>query len=816
MMIGKDYRHSEGWIMRNMRWLVPCVVWVVGYTSTARAMEWQNQIVGNTMPGWEVKNGAESAWTIADGVLTCTGRERSKGWIGTKDQYTDYAIDFEFKVPPGGNSGVFLRTPKPEHSPDSDLEIQILDDYADKHAKLEPGQYCGSIYKFCPPSKRFTKPAGEWNHMRITAVQDHIQVILNGEVIVDTDNREHPQIAAQSPRGMIGFQNYGDKVQFRNIKLADIAKDRERKSQWFRDAKFGLFIHWGIYAVRGEGEWVMLVAKVPSPEYEKLAPQFNPVKFNAAEWAGLAKRAGQKYMVITSKHHDGFAMFATKAGPYNIIDATPYKHDPMKDLAAECARQGIRFGFYHSVRDWHHPDYLPTPDWDKAARAGHEPNLDRYLDYMQTQVRELCTNYGPLACLWWDCGHDPPLISKRTRAGQIDDMVRELQPQILINNRFVLPEDFITPEQFVPPTGLTGPDGRPTLWESCITLTTGHGSYPPTAWWGYDKNETQFKTADYVIHMLADIVSKGGNLLLNVGPLPDGTIGPHEVEALEGTGRWLEKYGEAIYGTTASPFRYLPFFGRATVKSNTLYAIVFDWPRERSIMLPGVTNEVRGARLLGVPGSKLNVERTGQTLVIQLPEQAPDPVASVVALDLKGPPVVEPLTIQPGPDGAIALPVFYADLRGRHGQRIRLEAADGQAQIGQWTNQNDYLTWEFESTRPGKYAVRLTCAADKASEGGRYQVVTGSMATAATSPADADMLHSMTPQIVNNIAAKGSVCEGKVSATGGEKVFAQQEAGTITLPAGKCVLVIRPIEIPKDQVLMNLRQVTLKPLDIGR
>ncbi len=796
--------------MSNTRVLALALTTVVLSAGGAAALEFEEQIVGDAMPGWETKDGRQDAWTIADGVLTCTGKDVSKGWIGTKAHHTDFVIEFEFKLPPGGNSGVFLRTPNVEYSPANDLEIQILDDYADKHKNLEPGQYCGSIYKFCPPAKRVSNPAGEWNRMRVTAVQQCIQVILNDVVIVDTEKCEHAELADRSPRGAIGFQNYGDKVQFRRIKLADIAKDREARSRWFRDAKFGMFIHWGIYAVRGEGEWIMNVAKVPAAEYEKLAPRFSPVKFNAAEWVGLAKRAGQKYMVITSKHHDGFAMFATEAGPYNIIDATPYKRDPMKDLAAECAKQGIRFGFYHSIMDWHHPHFTAAPEWDLEARQDYVPIFLKYMDYMQAQLRELCTNYGPICMLWYDGGWRGQFPAHRTRMREINAMVRELQPQILINNRSVMPEDFMTPEQFVPPTGVLGPDGRPMLWENCITLTDTRG------WWGYDKDETKFKSSEYVIRTLADIVSKGGNLLLNVGPSPEGTIGPNETRTLEETGRWLDKYGEAIYGTTASPFRYLPFHGRCTVKGNTLYTIVFTWPSDRRIVLPGIKNEIRGVRLLGEDDSKTSAVRRENGVIVSLPDQAPDAVASVVAIDLEGPPAIEPFAIEPGPEGSIALPIVFGDLRGRHGQRMRLESADGEVHAGNWINQNDFITWEFTSAQPGKYEVGVVYAADKKSEGGTFEVVVGSTEAATSAPAGANTQQEIATAMIDKLAEKGSSCEGAVTATGGATAFETRRVGTLTLPAGKCLLAIRAKKINKDTILMNLKRVELKPLDAGR
>ncbi len=599
--------------------------------SSTSALEWE-QIIRNTMLGWEIKNVSEPVWTITNGVLTCSGERKGEGWFGTKTNYTDFAIEFEFKLPPGGNSGVFLRVPASGLAANH-LEIQLLDDYAEKHKSLEPGQYCGSIYKFCPPSKRITNPAGEWNHMRVTAIRHTIQVMLNGVVVVDTEKWQHPELATASPRGAIGFQNYGDRVQFRRIKLADISKDRDMRARWFRDAKFGMFIHWGLYAIPAKGEWDMSSSRIPVAEYEKFAAQFNPVKFNAAEWVSLAKRAGQKYMVITSKHHDGFAMFDTKTSSYNIVAATPFKRDPMRDLAAECARQGVRFGFYHSILDWHHPDFTPGPEWDLPAREGHAPSFPKYMDYMQAQLRELCTGYGPLAVLWYDGGWRGRFQVHPTRMREINDMVCALQPGILINGRCVIPGDFDTPEQTIPTNGIVGLDGLPMPWESCMTLAGNS--------WGYTKGVTNYKTAKDVVHMLADIVSKGGNLLLNVGPTPEGEIGPRETETLEATGRWLDKYGEAIYSTTASPFRRLAVNGRVTVKGNTIYAIIFEWPKEREIVLRGIKNQIRGARLLD-SGVKLSDRRRGDDTIIGLTESAPDSIASVVAIELDGAPVVSP------------------------------------------------------------------------------------------------------------------------------------------------------------------------------
>ncbi|MFH1738731.1 MAG: alpha-L-fucosidase, partial [bacterium] len=361
-------------------------------------------------------------------------------------------------------------------------------------------------------------------------------------------------------------------------------------------------------------------------------------------------------------------------------------------------------------------------------------------------------------------------------------VIREIQPQILINNRTGIPEDFATPEQFIPPTGITNPDGTPKLWESCITLTTGHGSHQPTAWWGYDKNETEFKTPEFSIHMLIDVVSKGGNLLLNVGPTPQGTIRPEEVEVLEAIGEWLKVNGEAIYETTASPFRHLPFYGKATVKGNTLYVHVFDWPEDHRLTLPGVRNSVRDAWLVADPNVKLKTERAGSDLIVDLPQEAPDQIASVVAFRLDGPPEVDPFTIRPDKDGVLVLPALLAEIHGSHGQHAWFEAAGGEIYVKEWTNKDDYVLWQFETEKGGSYEIVLSYAAPVG--GGRFEFAIGD-----------------------------KKLERTVSETGSPTKWTSEKLGQIEVPAGTNTLTVKPLDILKDAALMNLHMVTLKPVN---
>lgn len=476
-----------------------------------------------------------------------------------------------------------------------------------------------------------------------------------------------------------------------------------QRAAWFSEARFGLFIHWGVYSVVGKGEWLRESGKIPLAEYDKLHPQFNPVKFNAADWVGQAKRAGQKYLVITTKHHDGFCMFDSKLTDYDIM-STPFKRDVIKELAEECHRQGIHLGFYYSIMDWHHPDYTPRRRWEND-RSSEGAVFDRYVAYMRGQIRELLTNYGRVDVLWFDGGWERKDPEDLKKFQEVIDMARQLQPHMLVNNRAFIAGDYETPEQFVPATGVVDDKGRPQIWEACITMTTGHGAFAPTAWWGYDRYETVFKPTDELIQKLVDIASKGGNLLLNIGPTPEGVIRPDESQRLAGIGRWMARYGETVYGSSASPFRLLPFFGRVTQKGNRLFVHVFDWPADGRLQLPGLTSEVTGAGIYR--GPELKFDRSGSDVVVHLPPKAVDPIDSVVVVELAGKAEVVPVKIAADANGAIRLPAYYAEINAQHGQRAKPMSKGGRAYIGNWSNAADVVVWHFELAAPGKYRVEV-------------------------------------------------------------------------------------------------------------
>ncbi len=413
------------------------------------------------------------------------------------------------------------------------------------------------------------------------------------------------------------------------------SKQNDSKMQWWKDAKFGMFIHWGIYSVPAGkwgdkttyGEWIMHSAKIPRAEYAALAKQFNPTQFNAEEWVKLAKDAGQKYIVITSKHHDGFAMFGSKADPYNIVDATPFKRDVLKELAEACRKYDMKLGFYYSqAQDWYHPGGAVSGnvEWDET----HKGDMAKYVDEIAIpQVKEILSNYGDIAVLWWDT----PTNMTREMAQKLADLTKPY-PNLITNNRLGagMGGDLETPEQFVPATGFPGRN-----WEVCMTMN-GH--------WGYNAWDDRWKSTDDLLKKLIDIVSKGGNFLLNVGPNAYGVIPEVCQQNLREMGSWLKLNGEAVYGTQASPFPYLSW-GRATRKGQTLYLHVFDWPADGKLNVP-FGNKVTKAYLLADKKNSLKVIPGKDRAVIQLPSYAPDKIASVIAVEFTGEPVVQPVPSQ--------------------------------------------------------------------------------------------------------------------------------------------------------------------------
>lgn len=415
------------------------------------------------------------------------------------------------------------------------------------------------------------------------------------------------------------------------------AARRDGRMEWWREARFGLFIHFGLYAVpAGEwngktdyGEWIRHTAKIPLSEYDQFRTRFNPAAFDATAWVRQAKRAGMRYVVITTKHHDGFALFDSAQTDFTVA-STPFRRDIIREVVAACRREGMRIGFYYSIMDWHHPDYLPRRDWE-SDRPAAAADFDRYVAFMKAQLKELLTNYGPIDVLWFDGQWEATWTTERGK--DLAQYVRSLQPQIVINNRVgKTGGDFGTPEQEVPATGTPGVD-----WETCMTMNRN---------WGYNRADKDFKSAEDLVRTLVDVASKGGNFLLNVGPTGEGRFPQESVERLEAIGRWMDVNAESLRGTTASPFEKLPW-GRCTQKRlpggvTRLYLHVFDWPANGALVVGGLGNLPRRAFLLADPAeTELETGRRGDDLAITVPAKAPDAIDSVVVLDLNGRPDVE-------------------------------------------------------------------------------------------------------------------------------------------------------------------------------
>jgi len=439
---------------------------------------------------------------------------------------------------------------------------------------------------------------------------------------------------------------------------AETPAQRDARMAWWRDARFGMFVHWGLYsglAGNWDGkslgskrgmEWIQNFVKADTDTYAKAAlPKFKPVPGFAKEWAKLAREAGCKYIVFTTKHHEGFSLHDSKFGDFNA--GKLLNRDLVKEIVEAARTEGLKVGFYHSLIDWHFDQYdytkakgLPYPLAGQPSPNGPRDH-SKYVDYLHAQVGELVTNYGPVDILWWDFSSKNFQGDEAWGATDLLKLVRAKQPGIIVNNRLysaatVKPSDaehkqfrtdrgdFSTPEQHIPATGMPGID-----WETCMTLNNT---------WGYSDNDPNWKSDKTLIRNLVDIASKGGNYLLNIGPKGDGSIPAETVKSMRAIGDWMKVNSAAIYGTTASPLSGLPW-GRCTRKGQTLYLTVFDWPKDGQLLVP-LKNAVKDLRLIAKPSATLTSKATPEGLLISLPPDAPDAIASVISLTIEGEPDV--------------------------------------------------------------------------------------------------------------------------------------------------------------------------------
>ena len=475
------------------------------------------------------------------------------------------------------------------------------------------------------------------------------------------------------------------------------------KMEWWREARFGMFIHWGLYSIpAGEWndrktkigettEWIQCYMKIPVGDYKSLAARFNPTQFNADDFVRLAKEAGMKYIVQTAKHHEGFAMFKS-SDPFNVVDETPYKKDIVKAMADACRKQGMHFGLYYSqAQDWNHPGGAAcSGHWDSAQNG----SFDKYLDEVAVpQIKEILAAYHP-EILWWDT----PCEMTKERAAKFAPILAEY-PNLIVNNRLCegIPGDLETPEQFIPSSGYPGKN-----WEACMTM---NGT------WGYGANDHNWKSSEVLVRNLIDIASKGGNYLLNVGPTSFGLIPDPSVERLKEIGAWMKTNGEAIYGTSASPFRKLEW-GRCTIKKtgkkNRIYLHVFDFPKDGILRIPGLASRAEKAWLLKESKRKLHVETSGNYVNINISDVEKEKFATVIVLE-----TADEVIVYNGPEISAEYSVFIDkaafSITSEIPNCVIRYTTDGSVP----TRESTVAKGLNVVTRPGSFVVKALCFNDE-------------------------------------------------------------------------------------------------------
>lgn len=572
-------------------------------------------------------------------------------------------------------------------------------------------------------------------------------------------------------------------------------KTHDARVAWWRDARFGMFIHWGIYSLPG-GEWkgkrvdgyaehLMRKEKIPRAEYLELAHQFNPVKFDADKWVKAARQAGMRYLIITAKHHDGFAIYNSKVSDFNVVKQTAWKHDPIADLSAACKKYGIKFGFYYShAFDWEHPD-APGNDWDYKNPGGdlnlyggrdwydlHPellPKAVRYVDEKAIpQIKELLNLYHP-DILWFDTPQKLPL-SENIRILQA---IRETDPNVVVNGRLARSTNLNMgdykntsdrPAEFFPVDG---------DWEA---IPTTNESY------GYSKYDKSHKPLGFFIQLLAKSASRGGNLLMNIGPMGDGEFAPEDVNILNGLAKWMDKNSESIYRTTKTP---LPFqsWGVSTRKGNLLYLHVFNWPINKSIIVGGIKSDISKAYLLADPSKKeLSFKRIDSLDVrISVPSQAPDQANTVIVLETKGAIQTDSIRLLSGSGVINRLLAFDAKLIGK-GFGFG-DGKTGKYYVEGWSKKDQLIKWDFRLIQPAAYKIVLKYLADS-TDAGSYQITIG------------------------NLVKKGEVLSSV------KEEIKTIDLGEVSLTPGVHTLQITPVEITKS-ALMKILEIQLIPVKSG-